>query len=227
MTYQFQVHKKVEFTGRDRLNAGYDPAKEKLRAVLSCILITMSALLFFFLVAFPVAIFWSFGDYSMLAFYLVIMALIGGILAFGISAMKPRNSTLTLSETEAHVEENSFWGKIFYKSTISYDRVCKVYHTDICPVELTYMTKNRRHPQYGYDVELWRKYNGSYIVAEDADIKPVFGAVYREEMWQFLKEHCKNATFLTKEEYLADLEKRRALDVEHDAYSKNYDGYVN
>ena len=227
MTYKFQVHKKVEFNRRDRLNVDKDSLMEKFIDVLFCLAIIMSTLVGFFVVTFPTVIFLSFGNYLMLVLHIVVMLLIGGVLVFFFSVMRPRNSTLTLSETEAHVEENSIWGKIFYKSTTGYDRVCKVYHTDVCPIELTPMAKIRRNPQAVYDVELWRRYNGSYIVAEDAEVKPVFGAVYREEIWQFLKEHCKNATFFTKEEYLADLEKKRALDREHDAYSKNYDGYVN
>lgn len=139
--------------------------------------------------------------------------------------MSERNGTLTLNETEACFQEDPVLGKNFFKYRISYDRVNKVYHTDLCPLALTPMAKNRKNPNY--DKELWHFYNGSYIVAEDDNHNPLFGAVYDEELWKDLQEYCKNATFYTKEEYRVDMDTRHELDRKHDEYSQNFDGYVN
>jgi hypothetical protein len=225
MVYQYRVHKKVKFNRKDRINAGKNPVWEKIAGAMYWYLIIVSAILFAFLAIYPITVALIAEDYCFFVFYCVVILLLTGLIVVGCLSTSERNATLTLSETEARFEEDPVRGKCFCKYTVSYDRVCKVYHTDLCPTELTPMVKNRKNPVY--DRELWQFYNGSYIVAEDCNDNLLFGAVYNEEMWNVLKKYCKNATFYTKEEYLADIEKKRELDRKHDEYSKKYDGYVN
>jgi hypothetical protein len=175
------------------------------------------------MIFFPIGVAAYYKEYGFLAFYAILWTVLAGtvgILFFN----QESNSTLILGENQAHIEKNSMLGKLFYKSTFSYDKVCKVYHVEYCPLGLTPMAKNRKNPKY--DKELWHFYNGSYIVAED-NKNGMFGAVYREEIWDFLKDHCKNAEFYTKEKLEAETKKKREMDQMHDEYSKMYDGYIN
>ena len=226
MVYQYRVHKKVKFSREDRINAGADPVREKINEVITWIfVIIMVICAIYLIIVVPVVISLELGEWRFFAVW------VGGFSLYAVLFMPlfmrapERNATLTLNETEAHFEKDPVRGKFCYKYTVSYDRVSKVYHTDICPVELAPMVKNSNNQNFNR--ELWHFYNGSYIVAEDCNDNLLFGAVYNEEMWNVLKKYCKNATFYTKEEYLAYIEKKRELDRKHDEYSKKYDGYVN
>ena len=221
---KYQVHKKVKFNREERINAGNNSAKERLVHGLNCITLVFGVLMYAFLIIFPIGVAIVYKAHGFLVFYSVLMVLFTGLLLVVFSLSKERNSTLTLEDTEAHIEEDSVWGRFFYKRTIRYEDVDVVYHTEYCPLGLTPMAKNRKNPHY--DKDLWNYYNGSYIVAVD-NKNDIFGVVYQEEIWQFLKEHCKNATFYTKDEYKAEVEQRRALDREHDKYCKTYEGYIN
>ena len=225
MNHQYRVHKKVKFTRADRIKAGVNPMKEKLAGALNLALAISAVLLGSFLVIFHLAVALTAGEYHFFTFYLIVILLVAGLLVLFFMYMSERNGTLTLKETEACFQEDPVMGKCFFKYRISYDRVSKVYHTDVCPLALTPMAKNRKNP--GYDKELWHFYNGSYIVAEDDNHVPLFGAVYDEKLWKDLQEYCKNATFYTKEEYEADMDTRHELDRQHDEYSHNYEGYIN
>ena len=225
VNHQYRVHKKVKFTRADRIKAGVNPMKEKLAGVLNMALGISAVLLGTFLAIFPLAVALTAGEYRFFTFYLIVILLIAAMLVLFFMYMSKRNGTLTLKETEACFREDPVMGKCFFKYRISYDRVSKVYHTDVCPLALTPMAKNRKNPNY--DKELWHFYNGSYIVAEDDNHNPLFGAVYDEELWKDLQEYCKNATFYTKEEYRGDMDRRRELNRKHDEYSQNYEGYIN
>ena len=225
VNHQYRVHKKVKFTRADRIKAGVNPMKEKLAGALNLALAISAVLLGSFLVIFPLAVALTAGEYHFFTFYLIVILLVAGLLVLFFMYMSERNGTLTLKETEACFQEDPVMGKCFFKYRISYDRVSKVYHTDVCPLALTPMAKNRKNPSY--DKELWHFYNGSYIVAEDDNHNPLFGAVYDEELWTDLQEYCKNATFYTKEEYGANMDTRHELDRQHDEYSHNYEGYIN
>lgn len=223
MEYQYPVHNKVKFRREDIIRAGVNPSLVKFRSIITWFAYILCTIVISFMIFFPIGVAAYYKEYGFLAFYAILWTVLAGnvgILFFN----QESNSTLTLGENQAHIEEDSILGKLFYKRTISYDNVCKVYHTEYCPFGLTPMAKNRKNPKY--DKELWHFYNGSYIVAED-NKNGMFGAVYREEIWDFLKDHCKNAEFYTKEELEAETKKKRELDQKHDEYSKMYDGYIN
>ena len=224
MVYKYQVHKKVKFSKEDLIRAGMNASQVMVTSFLSHVFVGLFAVVYTFIVLFPIGVAILSRSYVFFAFYSILMSFFTALIYSAFSISQYKNSTLTLEETQAHIEEDSIWGRLFYKRTIWYENVSTIYHTDTCPFGLTPMAKNRKNPQY--DKDLWRFYNGSYIVAVDNKNR-MFGAVYRDEIWQFLKQHCKNADFYTMEEYNAEIKRRRALDEEHEKYSKMYDGYIN
>ncbi len=224
MVYKYPVHKKVKFSKEDLIRAGMNSTQAVVMSSFSYVILTLYIIVYGIVVLFPIGVAIVSREYVFLALYSIFMAVITALIYSFLSIMQNNNSTLTLEDTWAHIEEDSIWGRLFYKRTIRYENVSTVYHTDTCPFGLTPMAKNLRNPRY--DKDLWRFYNGSYIVAVDNKNR-MFGAVYRDEIWQFLKEHCKNADFYTLDEYNAEIKRRQALDEEHDKYSKMYDGYIN
>lgn len=172
VNHQYRVHKKVKFNREERIRAGKNPMKEKLTGALNLALAISAVLLGSFLIIFPLTVALTAGEYRFFTFYLIVILLIAAMLVLFFMYMSERNGTLTLNETEACFQEDPVMGKCFFKYRISYDRVSKVYHTDVCPLALTPMAKNRKNPNY--DKELWHFYNGSYIVAEDDNHNPLF-----------------------------------------------------